>query len=78
MAGMIDQSEGRFLTYIARRIDHEVARWQRCVQSAAQARLNIDRLAACALEILGSKDELEAWLEAATSKTALPRLPSNF
>ena len=74
---MIDPSEGRFLTYIARRIDCEVAHCQRCEQSAAQTRVNIDRLATCALEVLGSKDELEAWLEAATSKTALPRLPSN-
>jgi hypothetical protein len=72
VVGVIDPSEGRFLTYIARRIDDEVARCQRCKQSAAQTRVNIDRLATCALEVLGSKDELEAWLEAATSKTALP------
>jgi hypothetical protein len=77
VAGMIDPSEGRFLTYIARRIDHEVARCQRREQSAVQARVNIDRLATCALEVLGSKDELEAWLEAATSEPALPRLPSS-
>ena len=56
VAGMIDQSEGRFLTYIARRIDCEVAHCQRCEQSEAQTRVNIDRLATCALEVLGSKD----------------------
>jgi hypothetical protein len=77
VVGMMDPNEGRFLTYIARRIDHEVARCQRCEQSAVQARVNVDRLARCALEVLGSKDELEAWLEAATSAPALPRLPSN-
>jgi hypothetical protein len=74
---MIDPNEGRFLTYIARRIDCEVARCQRCEQSAVQTRVNIDRLARCALEVLGSKDELAAWLEAATSEPALPRLASN-
>jgi hypothetical protein len=74
---MMDPSEGRFLTYIARRIDHEVARCQRRAQSAVQARVNIDRLATCALEVLGSQDELEAWLEAATSEPALPRLSSD-
>ena len=47
---MMDPSEGRFLTYIALRIDDEVARCQRCAQSVVQTRVNLDRLARCALD----------------------------
>ena len=69
---VIDQSEGRFLTYIACRIDCEMARLQWCEQSETETCVNIDRLATRALEILGSKDELEAWLEAATGSRHFP------
>jgi hypothetical protein len=64
--GLIHQDEGAFLTYLARRIDCEVGRWQRNEQSDGAIRASIDRLACCALKILKSSAELDAWLEAAT------------
>jgi hypothetical protein len=57
-----------FLVYLARRIDCEVDRWQRQEQSRSESRGQIDRLAGCALEILRSADELQAWLEVATQE----------
>ena len=55
-----------YLTYIARRIDGEVS----CMRKGAQGPLltahRVRRLAGLAEEILG-EDELQGWLEAATS-----------
>ena len=65
---VLDESEGRFLAYLACRINCEVDRFQR-EEQCAQIRLLADR----ALQILGSRDELDAWLEAATRVTELTR-----
>ena len=56
-------NEGRFLAYVACRINREVDRFQ---QEQAHTHEYIGQLAELALEILGSRDKLEAWLKAAT------------
>lgn len=67
----LNEGESAFLAYLARRIDGEVDRWHRHEQTRADSLARIDRLSACALEILRSADELRAWLDAATQE---PRL----
>ncbi len=62
----LNDDERVFLAYLARRIDREVNRWQRREQARNQSWADIDRLAGCALEILQSREELQAWLEVAT------------
>jgi hypothetical protein len=68
---VMDESEGRFLAYIACRINHEVGRFQREEQCATRTRAHIRLLAHRALEILGGRDELDAWLNAGTQVTEL-------
>ena len=69
---VISESEGRFLLYVACRINCEVERFQRGEQDEARTRTQISLLADRALEILGNRHELEAWLEAATRAMELP------
>lgn len=60
------ESEDKFLNYIAAQINWEVGRFQRAKQIEAEARARISALAELTLEILGSRNQVEAWLEAAT------------
>jgi hypothetical protein len=69
---VISESEGNFLLYVACRITCEVERFQRGEQDQARTCAQISLLAERALEILGNRQELEAWLEAATRATELP------
>jgi hypothetical protein len=66
---VISESEGKFLLYVACRINCEVDRFQRKEQDEARTRAQISLLADRALEILGNGHELAAWLEAATTAT---------
>jgi hypothetical protein len=68
----ISESEGKFLLYVACRINCEVGRFQRGEQDQVRTRAQISLPAERALEILGNRHELEAWLEAATRAMELP------
>lgn len=68
----LSESEGQFLLYVTCRINLEVGRFQRGEQDQARTRAQISLLAERALEILGNRHELEAWLQAATRATELP------
>lgn len=68
----ISESEGKFLLYVACHINCEVERFQRREQDQARTRAQSSLLADRALEILDDRQELEAWLEAATRAMELP------
>ena len=68
----LSESEGKFLRYVACRIDWEADRCQRGEQGEAGTSAQISLLAERALEILEDRHELEAWLEAATRGDGAP------
>ena len=70
---VLSEAEGPFLTYLACRINGELGRFERGEQCEARTRAHIRLLANRAREILG-RDEVDAWLEAASNLAELPRI----
>jgi hypothetical protein len=70
---VLSEGEGKFLLYIACRINYEVDRFRRGEQSEARTRAHVKQLADRALEILDSKDEVDAWLDTAIRARELLR-----
>lgn len=70
------ECEDKFLNYIAAQINWEVGRFQSAKQVEEEARARISALADLTLEILGSRNQVEAWLEAATKAREAPFTPS--
>ena len=64
-----DGNEERFLAYIACRIDRAVDLFQHGKRQEAYTCADIMQLAKLALEVHGSRDEVEAWLKTATRAT---------
>jgi hypothetical protein len=61
--------EESFLAYVACRIDRAVDLFQHGKRQEAHTCADILQLAKLALEVHGSRDELEAWLKTATRAT---------
>jgi hypothetical protein len=55
--------ENSFLDYIASRINWEVGRFRLTKQTEAETGARISALANLTLEVLGSRSEVEAWLQ---------------
>jgi hypothetical protein len=68
--------EEKFLAYLASRINWEVDRLERAEQSEAEGTAHIRQLADLAREVLGTGEEVEGWLEAATRAAELLAPPS--
>jgi hypothetical protein len=65
--------ENSFLDYIASRINWEVGRFRLAKQTEAETGAHISALADLALEVLGSRSEVEAWLQMVTEEPERPR-----
>ena len=68
----LGEDERTYLTYVARRIDHEVGLLLRENQDLLTTVQHVELLAGLAQEILG-EDELRAWLDAATRVLEIPQ-----
>jgi hypothetical protein len=65
--------ENSFLDYIASRINWEVGRFRLAEQTEAETGAHISALADLALEVLGSRSEVEAWLQMVTEAPERPK-----
>jgi hypothetical protein len=67
-----------FLAYVACRIRNEIGCYLRSELTEAETSERIGRLSVLALEILGTRIELEAWLAGVTRATELSEGPGRF
>jgi hypothetical protein len=68
-----NEVENSFLDYIASRINWEVGRFRLAEQTEAETGAHISALADLALEVLGSRSEVEAWLQMVTEAPERPK-----